>query len=67
MTEEDALKHYCCSPKRDLCVASKCMAWRWKYRQTNEQPHPMMAISPQWKPIYERTDEGYCGLAGAPQ
>jgi hypothetical protein len=49
------------------CIASACMAWRWAMRQTNEPPHPMLHVSPPWRPEYEPTEHGYCGLAGSPQ
>jgi hypothetical protein len=49
-----------------LCIGSACMAWRWKYRQTNRD-RTMMGVWPQPDPIYERTGQGYCGLAGASQ
>lgn len=49
-----------------FCRASACMAWRWKFRDTTSDHHPMMAVYPQPKRTYERTEDGYCGLAGAP-
>jgi hypothetical protein len=48
------------------CIGSACMAWRWETRQTNPV-HPMMAVSMDYQPIYEATDQGFCGLARAPR
>ena len=45
------------------CIASACMAWRWRYVQTNKTPGA--CSFPQIEPIYERTEDGHCGLAGS--
>jgi hypothetical protein len=52
---------------RHHCIGSACMAWRWKFVQTNEDQTRMSGMWPPMKAIYERTDQGGCGLAGSPQ
>jgi hypothetical protein len=48
------------------CIGSACMAWRWRYEQTNKPPLGQ-ASWPQVEPIYARTEQGFCGLAGGYQ
>lgn len=50
-------------PTPSRCLASDCTAWRWKFRQTNKQTGHSVWPAPE--PIYEQTDQGYCGLSGA--
>jgi hypothetical protein len=45
-------------PGGSLCIASACMAWRWKL-PADERRYPNSA----W--AEERRDHGFCGLAGA--
>lgn len=55
------------------CIASECMAWRWK-QVKNEEFTPrthMMAIAPAHpadlpSPWKDSDTDGYCGLAGKP-
>lgn len=49
---------------RHRCIASACMAWRWRFVETNKDRTASM-MWPRPEPIYERTDDGHCGLAGA--
>jgi hypothetical protein len=70
MTEDEAKTKACCKGSQfqvstsGACIASECMAWRWKFVQTNKAPQHM-AQWPQPEPNYEQTDSGYCGLAGS--
>lgn len=70
MTEDDAKKNLCCAamghPASDfndgVCVASRCMAWRWHYEMQ------LMGWSKDKnEPIHAgKNTHGYCGLAGKP-
>ena len=42
------------NPEQPLCVASRCMMWRWGTQVT--PPHPEQG----------ELRKGYCGLAGVP-
>ncbi len=53
-TEDEACKLMCVDGSRYLCIASKCMAWRWA-RHYDDLPDPLNDIH-----------VGYCGLAGNP-
>ena len=60
LTEKEAGKRICCGPPMNFhefhdspfCIASRCMAWRWKDETCN-------ANGEGWK--------GYCGLARMPE
>ena len=61
-TEEEVVRYLACpaalmSGSYDTCNGSKCMAWRWIMQNTS-----MQGAVPHW----ERSDRGYCGLAGKP-
>lgn len=58
------------APAHALCIASACMAWRW--RVTRPQiggSYPVGGGQPTiiYGPPETSKTEGYCGLAGAPQ
>jgi hypothetical protein len=46
-------------PQLSMCIASACMAWRWRAGGTGDE------VEERRKPPGE--GHGYCGLAGAPQ
>ena len=65
------------APIRDagpyLCVASACMAWRWKYKKGDLIPTltkiGWTAQNGETSEVTYRVaeeEEGYCGLAGKP-
>lgn len=66
MTEADAVTKWCPMTNRSyVCVASKCMAWRW---EPLWEYHPMTGggyTRKQRKNELSPT-EGYCGLANLP-
>ena len=47
-------------PRAALCIGSACMAWRWTHHLVGNDFQPPS----EWPA--ERTDNGYCGLAGRP-
>lgn len=52
-------------PRSTLCIASQCMAWRWRLEFTPPpipEPYNVQVLSVTTGP--SKTD-GYCGLAGA--
>ena len=65
MTEDEALEKFChvgfAGNTAGLCVASKCMAWRWRFVKANETYKTASD-----KAGYLSGTEGYCGLAGKP-
>ncbi len=52
-TEEEVRKLMCVDGSRCLCVASKCMAWRWASDSLDDPDDYDITV-------------GYCGLAGKP-
>lgn len=50
------LKTCCVSQTSERCVASDCMAWRWK---------PALTIDDGRQEV--KTERGYCGMAGKPE
>lgn len=50
-------------PFRHHCIGSECMAWRWKTETyTPSGGDPLATRKPA-----RNTEDGFCGLAGAPQ
>lgn len=47
------------SPEDCRCIGSQCAAWRWIYRE-HRGPNSMFPSRD------EKTDRGFCGLAGKP-
>lgn len=65
MTEEQAQEKWCPqSTVGALCMASKCMAWRWSKKVTYGKPLQHVPFKPRVEKI--EMDGGYCGLAGNP-
>lgn len=68
MTEDEAKTKWCpqtlgrTPPNPEACGGSACMAWRW-ITETHTPPgtDPFATRKPT-----QRTDHGYCGLAGRP-
>ncbi len=54
-TEAEAKELMCIDGSRYLCIASKCMAWRWARNYDD-------LLDPDDDPV----TIGYCGLAGKP-
>jgi hypothetical protein len=70
LTEDEARTRVCLqtmhTPNGFLCRTSRCMAWRWEVVCRNRMESYGAGMWPAPNPIYERTDRGYCGLAGRP-
>lgn len=74
MTEDEAKTKWCHltmpTDEYDRCEGSKCMAWRWTQRVTNQDEidHQQFMVGFGLRPraIYADTEHGYCGLAGKP-
>ncbi len=65
-TEEEAKTKWCPFAPTQFeevttdCIASRCMAWRWKARFGTDPVNPENCA--QLEPTH-----GYCGLAGRPE
>lgn len=66
LTEQEAATRMCCRPSGKVlrdngqCVASACMAWRWKTRGVYVTPED----GSEAHYVYHSTGRGFCGLAG---
>jgi len=60
-TEADAKVKWCPVRQMKPCEASKCMAWRWLFETVT--PDGIAAAGASY---VQRSDHGYCGLAGKP-
>lgn len=49
--------------RNSYCLASGCMSWRWKDKETEKMVYRYKEDHPEMMEHYK----GYCGLAGKPE
>lgn len=68
MLEEKAKSLQCTISIENLCVASKCMAWRWDFEWSSSVEEGVGGdLVLRLKRLKGEPKQGWCGVAGKPE